>query len=102
MSVSRYEIILKQSVGTEDLFLGLSGKNPSSMCCEAMLVTDDYKIYDVYTTKKKKYISCLNYCINNNNNKKGDKIQGKNFLLQNPTSFKYFKLQKRVTLSVKC
>lgn len=38
-SVCRYEIILKQSVGTEDLFLGLSRKDPSSMCCEAMLVT---------------------------------------------------------------
>lgn len=37
-SVCRYEIILKQSVGTEDLFLGLSRKDPSSMCCEAMLV----------------------------------------------------------------
>lgn len=37
--VIRYEIILKQSVGTEDLFLGLSGKDPSSMCCEAILVT---------------------------------------------------------------
>lgn len=37
--VFRYEIILKQSVGTEDLFLGLNGKDPSSMCCEAMLVT---------------------------------------------------------------
>lgn len=37
--VVRYEIILKQSVGTEDLFLGLTGKDPSSMCCEAMLVT---------------------------------------------------------------
>ena len=37
-SWSRYEIILKQSVGTEDVFLGLSGKDPSSMCCEAMLV----------------------------------------------------------------
>ncbi|XP_034558904.1 protein PIH1D3 [Notolabrus celidotus] len=33
-----YEVILKQSVGTEDLYLGLSGKDPSSMCCEAMLV----------------------------------------------------------------
>uniref|UniRef100_A0A3Q1FE59 Dynein axonemal assembly factor 6 n=1 Tax=Acanthochromis polyacanthus TaxID=80966 RepID=A0A3Q1FE59_9TELE len=33
-----YEIILKQSVKTEDLFLGLSRKDPSSMCCEAMLV----------------------------------------------------------------
>ncbi|KAI4793055.1 hypothetical protein KUCAC02_032957 [Chaenocephalus aceratus] len=33
-----YEIILKQSVGTEDIFLGLNGKDPSSMCCESMLV----------------------------------------------------------------
>ncbi|CAJ1072897.1 protein PIH1D3 isoform X2 [Xyrichtys novacula] len=33
-----YEIILKQNVGTEDLFLGLNGKDPSSMCCDAMLV----------------------------------------------------------------
>ncbi|TSY27773.1 Protein PIH1D3 [Bagarius yarrelli] len=33
-----YEIILKQSVGTEDLFLGISQTNPSSMCCESMLV----------------------------------------------------------------
>ncbi|XP_030629273.1 dynein axonemal assembly factor 6 [Chanos chanos] len=34
----KYEIILKQSIGTEDLFLGLSGKDPSSMCCDSMLV----------------------------------------------------------------
>lgn len=40
MYVYRYEIILKQRVGTEDLFLGLSRKDPSSMCCEAMLVND--------------------------------------------------------------
>ncbi|KAK2868537.1 hypothetical protein Q7C36_000408 [Tachysurus vachellii] len=33
-----YEIILQQSVSTEDLFLGMSEKNPSSMCCETMLV----------------------------------------------------------------
>ncbi|KAK3513790.1 hypothetical protein QTP70_028885 [Hemibagrus guttatus] len=33
-----YEIIMKQSVGTEDLFLGMSRNNPSSMCCESMLV----------------------------------------------------------------
>uniref|UniRef100_A0A8C1PY38 PIH1 domain containing 3 n=1 Tax=Cyprinus carpio TaxID=7962 RepID=A0A8C1PY38_CYPCA len=33
-----YEIVLKQSVGTEDLFLGLSRKDPSSMCCDSMLV----------------------------------------------------------------
>ncbi|KAI2667845.1 PIH1D3 [Labeo rohita] len=33
-----YEIVLKQSVGTEDLFLGLSRKDPSSMCCDSILV----------------------------------------------------------------
>ncbi|XP_051984889.1 protein PIH1D3 isoform X2 [Xyrauchen texanus] len=33
-----YEIVLKQSVRTEDLFLGLSRKDPSSMCCDSMLV----------------------------------------------------------------
>ncbi|KAK7159673.1 hypothetical protein R3I94_005875 [Phoxinus phoxinus] len=33
-----YEIVMKQSVGTEDLFLGLSRKDPSSMCCDSMLV----------------------------------------------------------------
>lgn len=33
-----YEVILKQCVGSEDVFLGLSGKDPSSMCCEALLV----------------------------------------------------------------
>ncbi|CAF90972.1 unnamed protein product, partial [Tetraodon nigroviridis] len=33
-----YEIVLKQTVGTEDLFLGLSRKDPSSLSCEAMLV----------------------------------------------------------------
>ncbi|XP_072296714.1 dynein axonemal assembly factor 6 [Eucyclogobius newberryi] len=33
-----YEVILKQSVGTEDVFLGLSGKDPSSMSCEALRV----------------------------------------------------------------
>ncbi|XP_056266611.1 protein PIH1D3 isoform X1 [Pseudoliparis swirei] len=33
-----YDVLLKQSVGTEDLFLGLSRKDPSSMSCEAMLV----------------------------------------------------------------
>lgn len=47
--VFRYEIILKQSVGTEDLFLGLNGKDPSSMCCEAMLVI--YRLpQDFYTS----------------------------------------------------
>ncbi|XP_063075888.1 protein PIH1D3 [Engraulis encrasicolus] len=33
-----YEVILRQSVAPEDLFLGMSGKDPSSMCCEGILV----------------------------------------------------------------
>lgn len=40
--VCRYDIILKQRVGTEDLFLGMSQKDSSSMCCESMQV---YSIY---------------------------------------------------------
>ncbi|XP_041659715.1 protein PIH1D3 [Cheilinus undulatus] len=54
-----YEIILKQSVGTEDLFLGLNGKDPSSMCCEAMLVKiklPETKATDVFLDVKKKFL----------------------------------------------
>ncbi|KAK2822765.1 hypothetical protein Q5P01_022830 [Channa striata] len=54
-----YEIILKQSVGTEDLFLGLSGKDPSSMCCEAMVVKiklPDTKATDVILDVKEKFL----------------------------------------------
>ncbi|KAI3374658.1 hypothetical protein L3Q82_021235 [Scortum barcoo] len=55
----KYEILLKQSVGTEDLFLGLSGKDPSSMCCEAMLVKiklPDTKATDVVLDVKEKFL----------------------------------------------
>uniref|UniRef100_A0A3B4ZIW7 PIH1 domain containing 3 n=1 Tax=Stegastes partitus TaxID=144197 RepID=A0A3B4ZIW7_9TELE len=54
-----YEIILKQSVGTEDLFLGLSRKDPSSMCCEAMLVKiklPDTKATEVVLDVKEKFL----------------------------------------------
>uniref|UniRef100_UPI0037E84A82 dynein axonemal assembly factor 6 n=1 Tax=Semicossyphus pulcher TaxID=241346 RepID=UPI0037E84A82 len=54
-----YEIILKQSVGTEDLFLGLNGKDPSSMCCEAMLVKiklPETKATDVSLDVKEKFL----------------------------------------------
>lgn len=45
-----FEVIMKQSVGTEDVFLGLSSKNPSYMSCEALLVKvklPDTKLADV-------------------------------------------------------
>ncbi|XP_061695210.1 protein PIH1D3 [Syngnathoides biaculeatus] len=54
-----YEIILKQSVCTEDLFLGLSRKDPSSMCCEGMLVKiklPDSKLSDVTLDVKEKFL----------------------------------------------
>ncbi|KAG7526760.1 hypothetical protein JOB18_044832 [Solea senegalensis] len=54
-----YEILLKQSVGTEDMFLGLSGKDPSSMCCDAMLVKiklPDTKAADVVLDVKEKFL----------------------------------------------
>lgn len=35
----RYEILFKQQVGTEDIFLGMSRKDPSTACCEDMLVS---------------------------------------------------------------
>ncbi|XP_032628101.1 dynein axonemal assembly factor 6 [Chelonoidis abingdonii] len=62
-----YEILFKQQVGAEDIFLGMSRKNPSTACCEDMLIkiklpdtkssdiTLDIqdKILDLRTPKKK-------------------------------------------------
>ncbi|XP_068013577.1 dynein axonemal assembly factor 6 isoform X2 [Melanerpes formicivorus] len=33
-----YEILFKQSVGTEDVFFGMSRKDPSTACCEDIVV----------------------------------------------------------------
>lgn len=33
-----YEILFKQHVGTEDVFFGMSRKDPSTACCEDMVV----------------------------------------------------------------
>ncbi|KAJ0012323.1 hypothetical protein NQD34_013298 [Periophthalmus magnuspinnatus] len=54
-----YEVIMKQSVGTEDVFLGLSGKDPSSMSCEALLVKiklPDTKLTDVVLDVKETFL----------------------------------------------
>ncbi|XP_074863922.1 dynein axonemal assembly factor 6 [Carettochelys insculpta] len=62
-----YEILFKQQVGAEDIFLGMSRKDPSTACCEGMLIkiklpdtkssniTLDIqdKILDLRTPKKK-------------------------------------------------
>ena len=34
----QYEMMYKQRVGTEDVFLGLGGLDPSSRCCQDLLV----------------------------------------------------------------
>ncbi|XP_062338305.1 protein PIH1D3 isoform X1 [Osmerus eperlanus] len=54
-----YEVILRQNVGTEDLFLGMSRKDPSSMCCEGMLVKiklPDTKATDVVLDVKETFL----------------------------------------------
>uniref|UniRef100_A0A8C5TVG7 Dynein axonemal assembly factor 6 n=1 Tax=Malurus cyaneus samueli TaxID=2593467 RepID=A0A8C5TVG7_9PASS len=33
-----YEILFKQHVGTEDVFFGMTGKDPSTACCEDMVI----------------------------------------------------------------
>ncbi|NXC34083.1 PIHD3 protein, partial [Xiphorhynchus elegans] len=33
-----YEILFKQCVGTEDVFFGMSGKDPSTACCEDIVI----------------------------------------------------------------
>ncbi|XP_053130185.1 dynein axonemal assembly factor 6 isoform X1 [Hemicordylus capensis] len=45
-----YEILFKQHVGAEDIFLGMSRKDPSTACCEDMLIKiklPDTKISDI-------------------------------------------------------
>ena len=37
-AVPHHEVLFRQAVGAGDAFLGLSGKDPSSLCCEQLLV----------------------------------------------------------------
>lgn len=55
-----YEILFKQRVSSEDIFLGLSRKDPSSACCEDMVIRiqlSDTKVSDVSLDVRKKYIN---------------------------------------------
>nr|XP_056714998.1 dynein axonemal assembly factor 6 [Euleptes europaea] len=54
-----YEILFKQQVGTEDLFLGTSRKDPSTACCEDMLIKiqlPDTKASDIALDIKEKVL----------------------------------------------
>jgi dynein assembly factor 6, axonemal len=37
----QYDILYKQAVGTQDTFLGMSGKDQSSTCCEEIVIRID-------------------------------------------------------------
>ncbi|XP_060105957.1 dynein axonemal assembly factor 6 [Heteronotia binoei] len=54
-----YEILFKQQVGTEDLFLGMNRKDPSTACCEDMLIKiqlPDTKASDITLDIKEKVL----------------------------------------------
>ncbi|XP_015264428.1 PREDICTED: protein PIH1D3 [Gekko japonicus] len=54
-----YEILFKQQVGAEDLFLGMSRKDPSTACCEDMLIKiqlPDTKASDITLDIKEKVL----------------------------------------------
>ncbi|XP_077321338.1 dynein axonemal assembly factor 6 isoform X3 [Lithobates pipiens] len=62
-----YEILFKQRVRSEDIFLGLSRKDPSTACCEDMVIRihlSDTKVSDVSLDVRKKYINLCTpkYC----------------------------------------
>ncbi|XP_018432467.1 PREDICTED: protein PIH1D3 [Nanorana parkeri] len=55
-----YEILFKQRVSSEDMFLGLSRKDPSTACCEDMVIRvqlPDTNVADVSLDVKKNYIN---------------------------------------------
>lgn len=56
-----YDITYKQSVSSEDMFLGTTGKNPSSACCEYLVVKitlPDTKMQDVDLQVKEHILDC--------------------------------------------
>ena len=40
----RYDIVYKQAIATEDMFLGMSNRTPSTSSCEDMVVSNDAKL----------------------------------------------------------
>ncbi|XP_030065568.1 dynein axonemal assembly factor 6 isoform X2 [Microcaecilia unicolor] len=54
-----YEIVFKQRVGTEDMFLGMSRKDASTACCEDMLIKiklPDTKLADITLDVRDKFL----------------------------------------------
>ncbi|XP_029463204.1 protein PIH1D3 [Rhinatrema bivittatum] len=54
-----YEIVFKQRVGTEDIFLGMSRRDVSTACCEDMLIKiklQDTKLADITLDIRDKFL----------------------------------------------
>jgi hypothetical protein len=54
-----FDVLLKQEVGTEDVFLGLSEKDPSSNCCDGLCIKiklPGHKLKDIQCDVKKQSI----------------------------------------------
>ena len=59
--VFRYEMHYKQRVTTEDVFLQMGNKNPSSASCEALVVNiqlPDTKLPDIILDITKTFLDC--------------------------------------------
>ncbi|XP_078393130.1 dynein axonemal assembly factor 6 [Cetorhinus maximus] len=55
-----YEILFKQRVGTEDVFLGMSRKDGSTACCEDMMIKiklPDCKAADITLDIKERFLA---------------------------------------------
>ncbi|XP_033631939.1 protein PIH1D3-like [Asterias rubens] len=56
-----YDIIMKQAVTTEDMYLQLGNKTPSTVCCEDMVIKinlPDTKLADVDLDVTDKFLDC--------------------------------------------
>ena len=47
----RYEVLFRQSVGTEDVFLGMSGKTPATASCHHQLVSTELSCPKKHTSR---------------------------------------------------
>ena len=64
--ICRYDVMFKQKVTSNDIFLGMSGKNPSTACCEDLLVSGkenlqkDFKL-QYFAYSQKIFLFCIHF-----------------------------------------
>eukprot|EP00916_Digyalum_oweni_P006782 GHVL01011618.1.p1 GENE.GHVL01011618.1~~GHVL01011618.1.p1 ORF type:complete len:184 (-),score=44.36 GHVL01011618.1:493-1044(-) len=65
----QYEILFRQAVGTHDVFLGMSEKNPSSDSCEEFLIkiylpdTEEFSKIILDVTKEQLFVKTIGYTL---------------------------------------